>query len=164
MLYEMWVPWILSMNRYQCMQLILLLSSILGVWPLVSFICINLWHFMSPTLFSYAKLPGFFPITMHWSIAQQTTQDTTLSMQLRHEENLHPCPVLSNRYDPWMACHDSHDPYRSLYNGLRVVQVVEQWWPAYHLVRQQFNLYSTIRMTRTSLETMVHEPCNWWTA
>ena len=80
----------------------------------MSFICINLWHFMSPTLFSYAKLPGFFSITMHWSIAQQTTQDTTLSMQLRHEENLHPCPVLSNRYDAWMACHDSHDPYRSL--------------------------------------------------
>ena len=38
----------------------------------------------------------------------------------------HPCPILSNGYDPWMAWHDSYDPsdpYRSWNNGLRVVQV-----------------------------------------
>ena len=47
----------------------------------------------------------------------------------------HPCPILSNGYDPWMAWHDlydSYDPYRSWNNGLRVVQVVDQWWHAYH--------------------------------
>lgn len=37
---------------------------------------------MSPTLVTgCAKFPGFFP----W-IAQQITQDTTLCVQLRHEE------------------------------------------------------------------------------
>ena len=35
-----------------------------------------------------------------------------------------PCPILSNRYDPWMAWHDSYDQYRSWNNGSRVVQLV----------------------------------------
>ena len=38
----------------------------------------------------------------------------------------HACPILSNRYDPWMAWHDSYDPYKSWNNGLRVVQAAEQ--------------------------------------
>lgn len=60
-----------------------LLSSILDVWPLMSFICINLWHLCPrhSSLAAGVKFPGFFP----W-IAQQITQDTTLCVQLRHEE------------------------------------------------------------------------------
>ena len=49
----------------------------------------------------------------------------TLNLDEIQGSKKHACPILSNRYDPWMAWHDSYDPYRSWNNGLRVVQVAE---------------------------------------
>ena len=59
----------------------------------------------------------------NWLVSVLTVQFCNTRMNI-----LHPCPILPNRYDPWMAWHDlydSYNPYRSWNNGSQLVNCID---------------------------------------
>ena len=110
--------------------------------------CYTTWH-LDQVFFDFARILSLFSFVYRtsnfWSLRnliEQLFHSRLLDMRRYAPRWLftisyptrahgHPCPILSNGYDPWMAWHDSYDPYdpydpyRSWNNGLRVVQVVD---------------------------------------